>query len=257
MNSREIKRKEDRILESIGVAYEICAFRGVKHNFTDPEAMAPLAKNLLEQFSGFHFAGSPQFRVTQFVRTYLPKYSKTNLYDILKDPFKPDFDKKFKAAVPKEARRHKIEYGLFSPYTDHFRAFVYDLGEGLKRGSEALKSVPSIRRHALKWYKTHPVNLLSHDSWFSSDDREKISKYYLPNIEKINFSKRSPNPSFELHFGSEGYVVDVCYGNFPGRKEGVRVPLEIFIKTMGLKPLAEVLAREAQVKATNGVENRA
>lgn len=62
MNSRDIKRKEDRILASIGAAFQHDAFRGVRENFADPHAITLLAKHLLEQFSGFHFAGSPQSR---------------------------------------------------------------------------------------------------------------------------------------------------------------------------------------------------
>jgi len=241
MGSRSNQIKVEQILRSIVFAYQGRTLHDIKDNFTRPELVGFLTGDLLEQFSGYLFAGSAQDRVKTFVDRYLPEYKGVDLFDILQNPLRHDFAETLKRIVPDDALDSRFMYDFPTERRLLVGAFLKILERGLNQAVDALLTDPQIQEHALKWFELHPVTILDRGSWFSSDEIRKIGRYYTPLIESQEIFSGLPTPSIGLNFGGEGYVVNVHINDFPDRKETVRVLLEIFVGLMGLKTPAELL----------------
>ncbi len=241
MNSIADRIEVDEILHSIVFAYQGRILSDIKKDFDKPEVVGFLAGNLLTQFSGFLFAGSPKERVRSFVDNYLRDYREVDLCDILENPLRHDFIDTLKTIVPRDAVDKKFKYDFYLERRIYVEAFINDLERSLKQAVNDLLTDPKKQQHAFEWFKNHPVEILSRSNWFSSDEISKISEYYTPLIEGHELFSGMSNHSIGLNFGGNGYVVDVLIEDFADRKETVRIPLEVFIGLMGLKTPAELL----------------
>src|SRR5258708_31863828 len=110
MNSIAERIEVDEILHSIVFAYEGRILSDIKKDFDKPEVVGFLAGNLLTQFSGFLFAGSPKERVRSFVDNYLRDYREVDLCDIFENHLRHDFVDTLKTIVPVVPVNKKIRY---------------------------------------------------------------------------------------------------------------------------------------------------
>jgi len=241
MNSIANRFEVDEILHSIVYAYQGCILWDIKKNCDRPEPVAFLTGNLLEQFSGFFFTGSPGDRVESFVVTYLPEYAGVDLYDILANPFRHDFVDTLKRIVPGHTADKKVKHEVNYERRMYVESFVKDLERGLKQAVDALLTDEKIQQHALKWFEQHPVTILRRQNWYSSEEVNTIAEYYTPLIKRHKLFSKMSEDCIGLNFGGKGYVADVLIEDFADRKETVRIPLEVFIGLMGLKTPAELL----------------
>jgi hypothetical protein len=216
----------------------------IKKNFDRPETVGVLIVFLLEQFPGYLFANELDKTPEKFVDVYMPAYKDVGLYAMLKNVFAGKFPGDLKTVITGHQLSKLRRFPGFPENRMLIEAFVLDFEDALKRASDDLCLNEDQWPVAISWFQDHPVPVLERWSWYSDEESSTIYDYYIPKIMKHPVFANSSNISLNLNFGENGYLVNICMDHCFGRKEPIRVPLELFIGLMGLKQPSKVLGWE-------------
>jgi hypothetical protein len=237
------KRKmleDSHIISSVNFAFGGRVLYDIRSNLSRPETIGLLMASIMERYCKFLFTPKADKTPEKFVETYMPAYKDIGVYGLLSNVFDGRLDQQLATVIP-DSRLWRVK---LNPHYGKDRArletLVADFERGLKLAAAELHNNEEKRQAALSWFRSHPVELLYRGDWYSDDEVHEISEYYIPKIKTALDSVPRISTAVGLNFGDKGYLINITFDGCFGRKEA-KVPVELFIALMKLKPVSEVL----------------